>query len=136
MTASWKPKLIDHLDCLMQVTEVEYEILNILEFDSTRKRMSVICRSSEGKLWLYCKVRLPVLPGRASSLPQAPPYLKSSMQCLRSQTHPMQHSSSRWACQHAAAVRGAHMHTASRCAAAQLPSYGLSNWSASCRSLR
>ena len=56
-------KLICHLDCLMQVTEVEYEILNILEFDSTRKRMSVICRSSEGKLWLYCKVRLAVLPG-------------------------------------------------------------------------
>jgi len=34
----------------------EYEILNILEFDSTRKRMSVICRTPEGKLKLYCKV--------------------------------------------------------------------------------
>ena len=56
----------------MQVTEVEYEILNILEFDSTRKRMSVICRSSEGKLWLYCKVTLVVLPDSAPSLPQAP----------------------------------------------------------------
>ena len=40
-----------------QVQEREYEILNILEFDSTRKRMSVICRTPEGKLKLYCKVR-------------------------------------------------------------------------------
>ena len=72
VTARWKPKLICHLDCLMQVTEVEYEILNILEFDSTRKRMSVICRSSEGKLWLYCKVRSAGLPGSVLSLPQAP----------------------------------------------------------------
>ncbi|DBB12995.1 TPA: hypothetical protein ACH3X3_005736 [Trebouxia sp. C0006] len=37
------------------VQEREYEILNILEFDSTRKRMSVICRTPEGKLKLYCK---------------------------------------------------------------------------------
>ena len=39
-----------------QQQETEYEILNILEFDSTRKRMSVICRTPEGKLKLYCKV--------------------------------------------------------------------------------
>ena len=39
-----------------QVQDREYEILNILEFDSTRKRMSVICRTPEGKLKLYCKV--------------------------------------------------------------------------------
>ena len=38
-------------------TQVEYEILNILEFDSTRKRMSVICRTPEGRLMLYCKVQ-------------------------------------------------------------------------------
>jgi len=36
--------------------EMEYEILNILEFDSTRKRMSVICRNPEGNIMLYCKV--------------------------------------------------------------------------------
>ena len=41
-----------------QVCEREYEILNILEFDSTRKRMTVICRSPEGKLKLYCKVTM------------------------------------------------------------------------------
>ena len=40
-----------------EVQEREYEILNILEFDSTRKRMSVICRTPEGKLKLYCKAR-------------------------------------------------------------------------------
>ena len=42
--------------------ETEYEILNILEFDSTRKRMSIICRTPEGKLKLYCKVSMVVLP--------------------------------------------------------------------------
>ena len=89
----------------MQVTEVEYEILNILEFDSTRKRMSVICRSSEGKLWLYCKVRTDsaacqrTRPTTGTSL-----ILEASTQCLRSQTHPVQHNQSRWACQQATAV--------------------------------
>jgi hypothetical protein len=36
---------------------VDYELLNILEFNSTRKRMSVVIRDPEGKLLLYCKVR-------------------------------------------------------------------------------
>lgn len=36
--------------------DVEYELLNILEFNSTRKRMSVILRTPEGKIKLYCKV--------------------------------------------------------------------------------
>eukprot|EP00803_Ostreobium_quekettii_P011454 evm.model.scf_1059.1 EVM.evm.TU.scf_1059.1 scf_1059:98-2784(-) len=34
---------------------MEYEILNILEFTSTRKRMSVICRGPDGGILLYCK---------------------------------------------------------------------------------
>jgi phospholipid-transporting ATPase len=34
---------------------VTYEILNILEFSSKRKRMSVIARSSNGKIMLFCK---------------------------------------------------------------------------------
>ncbi|GFH12108.1 phospholipid-transporting ATPase [Haematococcus lacustris] len=34
---------------------VQYEVLNILEFNSTRKRMSVIVQSDEGKLILFCK---------------------------------------------------------------------------------
>lgn len=36
------------------VTE-KYEILNVLEFTSTRKRMSVITRNSKGEIKLYCK---------------------------------------------------------------------------------
>ena len=32
-----------------------YEILNVLEFTSTRKRMSVIVRTPEGEIKLYCK---------------------------------------------------------------------------------
>ncbi|KAH7840621.1 hypothetical protein Vadar_019315 [Vaccinium darrowii] len=32
-----------------------YELLNVLEFNSTRKRMSVIVRNKEGKLLLLCK---------------------------------------------------------------------------------
>ncbi|GAA5960201.1 hypothetical protein JCM8115_002542 [Rhodotorula mucilaginosa] len=33
----------------------EYQILNILEFNSTRKRMSAVVRTPEGKIKLYCK---------------------------------------------------------------------------------
>ncbi|KAK7870454.1 hypothetical protein R5R35_000733 [Gryllus longicercus] len=36
-------------------TRERYEILNVLEFTSARKRMSVIVRNSEGKIKLYCK---------------------------------------------------------------------------------
>lgn len=32
-----------------------YEILNVLEFNSTRKRQSVVCRYPDGRLVLYCK---------------------------------------------------------------------------------
>lgn len=32
-----------------------FEVLNILEFNSTRKRMSVVARTPEGKIVLYCK---------------------------------------------------------------------------------
>ena len=37
--------------------EEKYEILNVLEFTSTRKRMSVIVRTPDGRIRLYCKVR-------------------------------------------------------------------------------
>lgn len=39
-------------------TKEKYEILNVLEFTSTRKRMSVIARTPEGKIKLYCKVSI------------------------------------------------------------------------------
>ncbi|KAJ6245375.1 putative phospholipid-transporting atpase [Anaeramoeba flamelloides] len=35
--------------------KVTYELLNILEFNSTRKRMSIIVRDPEGNIILYCK---------------------------------------------------------------------------------
>ena len=36
-------------------TEKRYKLLNLIEFDSTRKRMSVIVRTPEDKLVLVCK---------------------------------------------------------------------------------
>eukprot|EP00026_Physarum_polycephalum_P000972 Phypoly_transcript_00973.p1 GENE.Phypoly_transcript_00973~~Phypoly_transcript_00973.p1 ORF type:complete len:1149 (+),score=209.12 Phypoly_transcript_00973:246-3692(+) len=39
----------------VQGKQLTYEVLNVLEFNSTRKRMSVIVRTPEGKILLYCK---------------------------------------------------------------------------------
>ena len=36
-------------------SEEKFEVLNVLEFTSERKRMSVIVRTSEGEIKLYCK---------------------------------------------------------------------------------
>jgi magnesium-transporting ATPase (P-type) len=33
----------------------EYKLLNTLEFDSTRKRMSTLVQNSQGQIILYCK---------------------------------------------------------------------------------
>lgn len=33
----------------------EFEVLNVCEFNSTRKRMSTIVRNPEGQIKLYCK---------------------------------------------------------------------------------
>jgi phospholipid-transporting ATPase len=33
----------------------EYQVLNICEFNSTRKRMSTLLRGPDGKIKLYCK---------------------------------------------------------------------------------
>ena len=35
--------------------ELEYEVLNICEFNSTRKRMSAILRCPDGRIRIYCK---------------------------------------------------------------------------------
>ena len=32
-----------------------YEVLQVLEFDSSRKRMSIIARFPDGSIWLICK---------------------------------------------------------------------------------
>ncbi len=37
--------------------DVQYEVLNVLEFNSTRKRMSVVVRDDSGKIVIFCKVR-------------------------------------------------------------------------------
>jgi len=46
----------NNLCCKLDSNEVKkYELLYVLEFDSTRKRMSVIVRTQENKLMLICK---------------------------------------------------------------------------------
>ncbi|CAL1413760.1 unnamed protein product [Linum trigynum] len=44
-----------HVEKMGNITDVPYEILNVLEFNSTRKRQSVVCRYADGRLVLYCK---------------------------------------------------------------------------------
>ncbi|XP_057810905.1 phospholipid-transporting ATPase 3 isoform X2 [Salvia miltiorrhiza] len=44
-----------HVEKMGKVQDVPYEILNVLEFNSTRKRQSVVCRYPDGRLVLYCK---------------------------------------------------------------------------------
>ncbi|XAR64986.1 Phospholipid-translocating ATPase [Bertholletia excelsa] len=44
-----------HVDKIGNIQDVSYEILNVLEFNSTRKRQSVVCRYPDGRLVLYCK---------------------------------------------------------------------------------
>lgn len=33
----------------------KYKLLNVIEFDSTRKRMSVVVKTEEGKILVICK---------------------------------------------------------------------------------
>ncbi|KAK8477308.1 hypothetical protein V6N13_090353 [Hibiscus sabdariffa] len=44
-----------HAERMGKIQDVSYEILNVLEFNSTRKRQSVVCRYPDGRLVLYCK---------------------------------------------------------------------------------
>ncbi|CAI5499410.1 unnamed protein product [Closterium sp. Naga37s-1] len=44
-----------HVERLGRVADCEYEVLNVLEFNSMRKRQSVICRCPDGRIVLYCK---------------------------------------------------------------------------------
>eukprot|EP00271_Cylindrocystis_brebissonii_P018675 TRINITY_DN5406_c0_g1_i1.p1 TRINITY_DN5406_c0_g1~~TRINITY_DN5406_c0_g1_i1.p1 ORF type:complete len:1348 (-),score=328.40 TRINITY_DN5406_c0_g1_i1:1253-5296(-) len=44
-----------HVERLGRVLDAEYEILNVLEFNSVRKRQSVVCRFPDGRMVLYCK---------------------------------------------------------------------------------
>ncbi|WOL18362.1 phospholipid-transporting ATPase 3-like [Canna indica] len=44
-----------HVEKMGNIQDVSYDILNVLEFNSTRKRQSVVCRYPNGRLVLYCK---------------------------------------------------------------------------------
>ncbi|CAA7399269.1 unnamed protein product [Spirodela intermedia] len=44
-----------HVERMGKIDDISYEILNVLEFNSTRKRQSVVCRYPNGRLVLYCK---------------------------------------------------------------------------------
>eukprot|EP01018_Ginkgo_biloba_P031248 Gb_18234 [translate_table: standard] len=44
-----------HVEGLGCTQDVEYKILNVLEFNSSRKRQSLICVHPSGQLVLYCK---------------------------------------------------------------------------------
>jgi phospholipid-transporting ATPase len=52
-------------------TKQEYQVLNILEFNSTRKRMSSLIRGPDGKIKLYCKGADTVIVERLSQEEQA-----------------------------------------------------------------
>ena len=43
------------INCKVKDQDCEYQILNVCEFNSTRKRMSVLIREPNGKVKLYCK---------------------------------------------------------------------------------
>jgi len=45
----------NHVEIDALGTRERYEILNVLEFTSSRKRMSVIVRNPAGQIKLYCK---------------------------------------------------------------------------------
>ena len=42
---------------LFNCEEEDYQILNVIEFTSTRKRMSVIVRTPKGEIKIYVKVK-------------------------------------------------------------------------------
>ncbi|KAI8981510.1 hypothetical protein BDB01DRAFT_794396 [Pilobolus umbonatus] len=43
------------ITCIRNNQEEVYEILNVCEFNSTRKRMSIVLKGPDGKIKLYCK---------------------------------------------------------------------------------
>ena len=43
------------INCRVKDKDVQYDILNVCEFNSTRKRMSLVLKDPQGKIKLYCK---------------------------------------------------------------------------------
>ena len=65
-------------------TSQEYEILNVCEFNSTRKRMSTIIRGPDGRIKLYCKGADTVILERLS---EKQPYTEKTLVHLEVLAH-------------------------------------------------
>ena len=50
----------------IQGQSYEYQILNVCEFNSTRKRMSTVIRGPDGRIKIYCKGADTVIQERLS----------------------------------------------------------------------
>jgi phospholipid-translocating ATPase len=46
---------LQHTDSTGHQTELRYEILDLIDFSSKRKRMSIILRCPDGRIWMLCK---------------------------------------------------------------------------------
>jgi len=61
-------------------TEEKYQLLNVIEFDSTRKRMSVIVRMSNGEIKVLCKGADSIIEQRLkdnTNMPETTSYLQN-----------------------------------------------------------
>jgi phospholipid-transporting ATPase len=76
-------------------TSHEFEILNICEFNSTRKRMSTIVRMPDGRIKLYCKGADTVILERLSKNDQ--PFTEKTLLHLEVRTHSLVSNVSTWA---------------------------------------
>ncbi|KAF6198785.1 hypothetical protein GE061_006807 [Apolygus lucorum] len=61
----------NHVEILCLGQREKYEILNVIEFTSARKRMSIICKNPQGKYLLYCKGADSVIYERLAKKSQA-----------------------------------------------------------------
>ncbi|KAJ3328024.1 hypothetical protein HDU76_010729, partial [Blyttiomyces sp. JEL0837] len=67
----------------------KYELLNLIDFSSDRKRMSVIVRTREGKIHLYCKGADNIILGRLDKADQ----VYNSIEVVRKAEESLQHFS-------------------------------------------
>lgn len=67
------------IHCLKKGIQEEFQILNVCEFNSTRKRMSVVLRGPDGRIKLYCKGADTVILERLSD---DNPFVKSTLEHL------------------------------------------------------
>jgi phospholipid-transporting ATPase len=74
----------------IQGVNQEFEILNVCEFNSTRKRMSTIVRTPGGKIKLYCKGADTVILERLSKNHQ--PYTEKTLLHLEVRRYIMSHT--------------------------------------------